>query len=47
MARNIEIKISRHEAVVIVTAQMIAIFCPDGKDLADAVINFRFKKEKD
>ena len=30
-----------------ITAQMIAIFCPDGKDLADAVINFRFKKEKD
>lgn len=28
-----------------ITALMIARFCPDGKDLADAVITFRFEKK--
>lgn len=27
------------------TASMIKVFCPDGEDLADAVMNFRFEKK--
>lgn len=30
-----------------ITAQMIARFCPDGKDLADAVMTFRFETKED